>query len=228
VGRSVETHCNNDKLPYLHSIQLSPNSMVVALPVSNTAAPDTAVDSSSSAGARVRATQGGRAQSPDTPARSGPHLMTVFRRTVKVDEWLASNPWLLKRVRPWYLLAMRLVRQARYWGGWRRMVTNVARVLVLTAHLALMLVLAKVLLWPTSDPREEWWPAYWGVPWSTSSKSWAVVAAEQKAELVNRGLPPIQPRIVNQPLPTLRPPRLPYPVLWAAPFFSRSGARLSA
>jgi hypothetical protein len=101
---------------------------------------------------------------------------------------------------------------------------------MLVINVALVLLLAKCFLWPTDDPREEWWPSEWGVPWHPSTRSWASVAAERKAQLA-KSRPSdgviagggAQGEAVSTPYVPARPARLKYPILWAAPFFSRSG-----
>ncbi len=154
----------------------------------------------------------------------------------------------------------RLWRRARYWNGWVPLLSRTITVLALASLLALGLLFAKCALFPTDNPREEWVPARWGVPWSHSSQSWAALAARRKAQLLQDAaeqeggqevnitslwarLGSIQAPHGSVGSPSAsqpghhgahghagggKPPRLKYPVLWAAPFFSRSGERSGA
>ncbi len=96
-----------------------------------------------------------------------------------------------------------------------------SKAVLIGVHIALVYALAKVVLFPTDNPQEDWVPSKWGKPWSTGPNSWANIASRRKALLKELDSLSFQPPDSTQ-LAT-PPKRLKYPILWAAPFFSRSG-----
>lgn len=122
----------------------------------------------------------------------------------------------------WHSLR-RLVCEARQWD-WRPAARKARHYLQPLLLLAALAALCRLFLFPAPDPRHSWVPPEWGKPWRDGEQPWAVQAAVRKAELA--ALSTNSTSIRQQPPGSYagaRPVRLKYPVLWAAPFFARSG-----